>query len=108
METVAALPLWPKASRTRENDNSSAVPQLGLKAATASQYYYSTVLVPQTEIPPLLLRKRLWRQPLNFGILVFFFPNGCQDELSYSSQTSCLLLMVLVAQWQARLNIKHD
>lgn len=38
---VAALPLWPKASRTREKDNGSAVPQLGIKMAKAAQYYYS-------------------------------------------------------------------
>lgn len=38
---VAALPLRPKASRTKENYTSSAVPQLGTKSATASQYYYS-------------------------------------------------------------------
>lgn len=38
---VAALPLRPKASRTRENDRTSAVPQVGIKAAMAPQYYYS-------------------------------------------------------------------
>lgn len=33
--------LQPKASRTRENDSSSAAPHLGIKTAMASLYYYS-------------------------------------------------------------------